>query len=239
MTGVSWESGSEPGPTTMALPPARAPRRSSGSATSPTATSTLPARQRSPGVAERGADDVVGRLVQHGVGHDDHRVLGARQRLHPLVVGGAVAIDVLGHRLGAHEGDRRDVGVLEQPVRRPRRAVDDVEDARRGSPASVSRSASSWAVMGRALGGLEDVGVARADGDGQGPQRDHAREVEGRDRRHHAQREAVGDVVHAARRRCAPSRPSAAWACRRRSRPPRCRGAPRRRRRARPCRSPA
>jgi hypothetical protein len=129
-------------------------------------------------VAVGAAYDVGNRLLQDGVGHDDHGVLGPGQSLHPLAVGGAVAVDVLGHRLAADEGDRLYARVLEDAVHRVARAVDDVEDAL-GQPRLGEQLAELYGRERRPLGGLEDVGVAGGDGDGQRPQGHHARELKG------------------------------------------------------------
>ena len=73
----------------------------------------------------------VGRLVEIGVGHHHHVVLGAAQRLHALAVLRGGRVDVLGDRGRADEADRGDVGMLQQRVDRLLVAVDDVEHARR------------------------------------------------------------------------------------------------------------
>ena len=109
-----------------------------------------------------------------------------------------MAVDVLGDRLAAHEGDRLYAGVLEDAVDGVVGPVDDVEDAL-GQARLGEQLAELYGRERRPLGGLEDVGVAGGDGDGQRPQRHHAGEVERRDGRHHPEREPVGDVVYPAR----------------------------------------
>jgi hypothetical protein len=79
-------------------------------------------------VAVGRGDDVLDGFVEYHVGHHDHGVLRPGQSLHPLAVRGAVLVDVLGHRLGADEGDGLYTWVLEDPVHRVVRSVDDVED---------------------------------------------------------------------------------------------------------------
>ena len=103
---------------------------------------------------------------------------------------------MLGDRLAADERDRLYPRVLEDAVHRVARAVDDVEDAL-GQPGLGEQLAELYGRERGPLGGLEDVGISGDDGDGQRPQRHHAREVERRDGRHHPERVAVGDVVYA------------------------------------------
>jgi hypothetical protein len=111
-------------------------------------------------------------------------------------VGGTHPVDVLGNRLGADERDGLYAGVFQDGVHSIVRPVDDVEDAL-GNPGLGEQLPQALRTKRRALGGLEDVGVARPDGYGQGPQRDHAREVERGDGGDHAERESVGAVVYA------------------------------------------
>ena len=55
------------------------------------------------GRAVAGAHQRVGRLVDVGVGHDDHVVLGAAERLDALPVSGAGPVDIFGDRGRADE----------------------------------------------------------------------------------------------------------------------------------------
>ena len=55
------------------------------------------------GVAVGRGYDVRDGLLQYGVWHDDHGVLGPGERLHPLAVGTTVRVDVLGNGLGPDE----------------------------------------------------------------------------------------------------------------------------------------
>ena len=66
-----------------------------------------------------------------------------------------------------------------------------------GTPASSKSSARRAAPRGRALGGLEDEGVPRHQGERKHPERDHDREVEGGDAGDDTHREAVEVLVHA------------------------------------------
>jgi hypothetical protein len=81
------------------------------------------------GRAVAGAHQRVGRLVHVGVGHHDHVVLGAAERLHALAVVRAGPVDVLGDRRRADEADRLDVGMVQDRVDDLLVAVHDVEDA--------------------------------------------------------------------------------------------------------------
>ena len=205
MSGPISEAGSVPGPTTS-LSRRRRIASISGSPTSPTATTTrhrhAPLAGRPVGRAHRG----VGGQVEVGVGEHDHVVLGAAERLHPLPVGGARLVDVARHRGGADEADRRDVGVLEQPVHRHLVAVHDVEHAV-GQPGLAEDLGEEHAGAGVALGRLEHDGVAAGDGVREHPERHHAREVE------------RGDAAR-------PRRPAAAASARRRRSRPAARSSP-------------
>ncbi len=77
------------------------------------------------GGAVGGAHQRIHRLIHVGVGHDDHVVLGAAQRLAALAVEGGGLIDVAGDRGRADEADGRDVGVAQDRVHRRLVAVDD------------------------------------------------------------------------------------------------------------------
>jgi hypothetical protein len=115
-----------------------------------------------------------------GVGHDDHVVLGAAQRLHALIVGSARVIDVLGDRGGADEADRRDVRMGEDGVDRLLVAVDDVEHAV-GQAGLLHEVGDHQGGRGVLLRGLQDEGVAAGERYREHPHRHHGREVEGRD----------------------------------------------------------
>ncbi len=74
------------------------------------------AMQRSPRAAVAGADQRVDGLIQVGVGHHDHVVLGAAEALCALAVRGRARVDVLRDVGAADEADRLDLGVLEDRV---------------------------------------------------------------------------------------------------------------------------
>ena len=138
----------------------------------------------------------VGGLVHVGVGHHDHVVLGAAQRLHPLIVRRALVIDVLGDRRGADEADRLDVRVPQDRVDRFLVAVDDVENALRQS-GFQQQLGQQERRGGIALAGLQDEAVAAGQRNGEHPHRHHGRKVERRDAGDHAQRLAQRVAVHA------------------------------------------
>jgi hypothetical protein len=123
-------------------------------------------------------------------------VLGPAHGLDALAVGPGP----LEHRLGdvgaADEADGLDGGVVEDGLDAVLVAVHDVEDARR--QAGLHHQLGQAHRHGRiALGRLEDEGVAAGDGRTHHPHRDHGREVERGDPRHHAQRPGASN-----RRRC-------------------------------------
>ena len=72
------------------------------------------------GRAEGGADDAVDGLVDHGVGHHDHVVLGAAERLDALAGLGRALVDDARDRRRADERDRVDARGARGCPRRPR-----------------------------------------------------------------------------------------------------------------------
>ena len=140
-------------------------------------------------------DQRIGHLVEVGVGHDHHVVLGAAQRLHALIHARARVIDVLADRRGAHERDRRHVGMMQQGVDRHLVAVQHLEDA--GRQARLGEQLGQQHRRGGILlRRLQDEGIAAGHGHGAHAARDHDREVERRDARHHAQRLADRPRIH-------------------------------------------
>ena len=127
-----------------------------------------------------GADQRIDGLVEIGVGHDDHVVLGAAEALDAFAVRAAAAVDVLRDRRGADEADGGDLGMVEDGVDGFLVAVHDLEDAV-GQAGFLHQLGEHQRHGGVALGGLEDEGVAAGDGRAHLPHRDHRREVEGRD----------------------------------------------------------
>jgi hypothetical protein len=70
------------------------------------------------GGAVAGRDRGVRRHLHVGVGQDQHVILGAAQSLDALASRRTRLVDVLGHRRGTNETDRRHVFVVEQRVHR-------------------------------------------------------------------------------------------------------------------------
>ena len=143
------------------------------------------------GRAVAGAHQRVGGLVHIGVGHDDHVVLGAAQRLHPFPVLGAGAVDVFGDRGGADEGHRLDVRVGEDGVDDFLVAVDDVEHTFREA-GLAEQLVGHHRGAGVLLRRLEHEGVSAGDRHRIHPHGHHRREVERRDAGDDAERLAVG-----------------------------------------------
>ena len=79
--------------------------------------------------AVTGADQRIDRLVDVGIRHHDHVVLGAAEALHALSVRGPGRIDVLRDVGGADEADRLDARIGEQRVDRLLVAVHHIEHA--------------------------------------------------------------------------------------------------------------
>ena len=126
------------------------------------------------------ADQRVGHLIEVGVGHDDHVVLRAAQRLHPLAGGRAARIDVLGDRRRPDEADGRDARVVDERVDRFLVAVDDVEHAV-GQTGFLEQLGQLDARRRVLLAGLQHERVAAGERHREHPHRHHRREVERRD----------------------------------------------------------
>ena len=139
----------------------------------------------------------VGDLVEVGVGHDHHVVLGAAQRLHALATAGAFGVDVFGDGGRTDKGQGFHVRVRDQRVHGLLVAMHDVEHACRQAGLGQQFSQAQRG-RGIALGRLEHEGIAAGDGDREHPARNHHGEVERRDAGHHAQGLAHAPVVDAA-----------------------------------------
>ena len=139
------------------------------------------------GAAVAGADQRVDGLIEIGVGHHDHVVLGAAEALRPLPVGCGGGVDVLRDVGAADEPDPLDVGVGEDGVDGLLVAVHDLEHPG-GQTGLEEQLGQAHRHRRIALGGLEDERVAAGQGRTGFPQRDHGREVERRDPRDHAER---------------------------------------------------
>ena len=112
-----------------------------------------------------------------GVGHDHGVVFSATQSLHPLAMGAARGVDVLGNGGGAHEADGGHARVGEQRVHGFFVTVHHVQHTRwqAGLQGQFSHQQSA---AGVALRGFQDEGVAAGHGHGPHPQRHHHGEVE-------------------------------------------------------------
>ena len=159
----------------------------SGSATSPTATTTRDRHAALAGRAVGGRDRGVGGHLDVGVGQHDHVVLGAAQRLHPLAVLRARLVDVAGDRRRADEADRGDVGMLEQRVDGDLVALHDVEDAV-GETGLFSSSAVRVDADGSFSDGLSTNVLPQASAGAHIHIGHHRREVERRDAGYDAER---------------------------------------------------
>jgi hypothetical protein len=170
----------------------------SGSATSPTATTTLMAMQRSPADPKPALIAASAAMSRSASGSTTMWFLAppsAWTRL-PCDVPGEV--DVASDRRRADEADRVDAGMFEELVDRVRVAVHHVEDTV-GQPRLPEQFAEAHRHGRVALRGLQYDGVAARERVGGHPQRHHDREVEGGDRRDHADRFAQGMHVDARR----------------------------------------
>jgi len=123
-------------------------------------------------------------------------VLGPAESLDTLAPGGGFRVHVLRHRRRADERDRADPTMLDQCVDGAGRAVDHVQDPRR-KPRLEKELREACTSEGRAFGRFEDEGVPRHDGKREHPERDHDREVEGRDSGANADRIAIQVLVDA------------------------------------------
>ena len=150
------------------------------------------------GRAIGGADEGVGHLVEIGVGHHDHVVLGTAQRLHALILLRAGVVDVLADRRRPDKGDGRHVWVHQERVDRDLVAVQHLEDAGRRARFGI-KLGQQHRRAGVLFRRLQDEGIAGGHGHGAHPAGDHDREVEGGDAGHHAQRLADRPGVHVGR----------------------------------------
>ncbi|CQA10038.1 Uncharacterised protein [Mycobacteroides abscessus] len=83
------------------------------------------------GRAVSGTDQRVDGLVDIGVRHDDHVVLGAAKALGAFTIGGGGLVDVLRNGGRSDESDRGDTRIVQQCVHGGLVPVDNVEDAGR------------------------------------------------------------------------------------------------------------
>ena len=133
-------------------------------------------------------------LVHIGVGHDDHVVLRAAQRLHALAVGAAARIDVFADGGGADKADGGHIGMVEDRVDGFLVAMHDIETAF-GKPSLGQHPRQHHRRAGVALRRLEDEGVAAGQRHREHPHRHHRREVERGNAGDHADRLAHREAV--------------------------------------------
>ena len=139
------------------------------------------------GAAVGRAHQRIHRLVEVGIGHHHHVVLGAAQRLNPLAVGRRRGVDVFGDGRRADEADRLHPLIGEQHVHALLVAIDHVEHAVR--QAGLLEQLSQAHRRGRILlRWLHHEGVTAGQRHREHPHRYHGREVERRDAGAHAQR---------------------------------------------------
>ena len=148
-----------------------------------------------------GGDQGRHRRVELRVRQDRHNVLGAAERLHALTRRAAALVDVFGRRRGPHEGDPRDVRVIQDRVDHLLGAVHHVDDTLREAH-RVQDLEDLGLGHRHLLRRLQDVSVAAHECVRQEPPRHHRREIVGRDRREHPQRlpvphavDVLGDVL--------------------------------------------
>ena len=127
-----------------------------------------------------GAHQGIYRLLEIGVGHDDHMVFSAAERLHALSRRRAGAIDIFGDRRRADEAHRLNVRMGEDGVDRLLAAIDDIEHAGRATRLDEQFGQAQRAAR-HLLRRFEDEGVAAGDRHREHPHRHHGREVERRD----------------------------------------------------------
>ena len=145
------------------------------------------------GRAVAGTHQGVGGLVEIGIRHDDHVVLGAAEALGALAIHGSRAVDITGNRGRADEGYGGNVGMRQDRIDRTLVAVDDVQDT--GRQTGFDHQFSQTDRHGRiTLRRLQDEGVAAGDRRGKHPHWDHGREIERRDAG--ADADGLADRIH-------------------------------------------
>ncbi len=145
---------------------------------------------------ETRTDQRVGGLVQVGVGHDDHVVLGTAETLRALSGRGGAFIDVLRDRGRADKAHGLDDLAVQDRVNRVLVAVHHLQHAVRQARL-LQQLGQHQGHRRVALGRFQDHRVTGGQGGAHFPQRDHGGKVEGRDARDHAQGLAHGIHVDA------------------------------------------
>ncbi len=167
---------------------------------SPTATATEIAMQRSPADPNAAPTIASAASFDIGIGHHDQMVLRAAQCLHAFAVLRAELVAwTARHGRRAHERHRLARGVRQQRLDRVAVALHArfIHAIRQRRPRAAAPPASRPGV-GSVLGGFQHEGIAAGKRQRKHPQRHHHGEIERRDADHHAERLAQVPVVDAA-----------------------------------------
>merc|ERR1719322_527801 len=122
-------------------------------------------------------------------------VLGSHVALDSLAIGGSSLVYVSSSRVSTDKGDCSDVRMITDEVDGVMLTVDDIDDTI-WHTRLLEKLQQRHAGRGVPLTGLHDVGVAADGGHGEHPQRDHGREVEGRDAGTDSKGRPEGGQVH-------------------------------------------
>ncbi len=140
-----------------------------------------------PGAAKGRTGNRPNRAFQMGIHIDNVMVFGSRQGLNSLPESGRRLVHIFRHRLGAHEGNGVDSRMSKKGVHRLLPPVHQIQHPF-GNTGFCGQFHQPDGGQGRSLGGLQDKSVSGGQGEGDHPQRNHHRKVEGRDSRHHPDR---------------------------------------------------
>src|SRR5947199_3367255 len=153
------------------------------------------------GAAVKRLGDDVDRPVPVGVGHHDHEILGAAERLDALARVSRATPYRPGDRRRSDERHGADLGVVADRLDDLPASVDQIDDSGR-QVAFLEKPKDQSLRKGHLLGGFDDDRVARSDGERQEPEGNHRGEVERRDGRANADRlpdhlavDSRGDVL--------------------------------------------
>ncbi len=115
-----------------------------------------------------------------GIGQDHDVIFCAALALHAFAACRAARVHVFCDGRGSDEADGAHQRMIEQGVDGGLAAVDEVDDAG-GQAGFLDEFEKARRGEGHAVAGFQDDGVSGGDGVGQEPQRNHQREIEGRD----------------------------------------------------------
>ena len=133
------------------------------------------------------ADDVGHGLIQIGIRQDNAVILGPAHALHPLAVGCAAPIDILGDVRRTDKADRLDILVVKNGVDDFLVPMNDVQNARR-QPGFERQFGQTHRHRRVTLRRLEDKGIAAGNSRRAHPKRYHRGKVKRGDPGHDAQR---------------------------------------------------